>query len=291
MMPPAARIASAPSGGVGMRAATWARPHAENASAVVPTSRRELALSSLGARRRWTPTASRTRGTAYPTRPKVPATTAWTTVPTAPGIAHHSRAATTTARATKSRPSPSRRCSGSRSRPVSPTLRATEPVAWARPIHVLWTARSGSGSPPERGLRLLVRFAGARRDAGRVVEDRPRAELDVRVAMGAGYARVTRDSRVTRGAGGANRRPQAPGTAAVRAQPVWRGLRRSVAAAFVLRPAAFLAPAVALTARGAAFPVHPTPCGQMHRASWAPLLGAHVEAETLTSAGKNFTNS
>ena len=41
--------------------------------------------------------------------------------------------------------------------------------------------------------------AAGRRVAGRVVELRPRAEEDVRVAMGAGYARVTQDSRVTRG--------------------------------------------------------------------------------------------
>jgi len=74
------------------------------------------------------------------------------------------------------------------------------PVAWASPIQVLCTARSGSGSPPERVRAdpLRERAAG-RRVAGRVVELRPRAEEDVRVAMVAGYARVTRDSRVTRG--------------------------------------------------------------------------------------------
>jgi hypothetical protein len=113
---------------------------------------------------------------------------------------------------------------------------------------VLWTARSGSGSPPERGVReVVVRRAGARRDEGLVVEDRPRAELDVRVAMGAGYATVTQDSRVTRGAEAGNRRP---------------GSTRDD-----------------LEEEGAAaFPVHLTPCGLMHRATWAPLLGAHVEA-------------
>ncbi len=83
---------------------------------------------------------------------------------------------------------------------MSPTLRAMAPVAWASPIQVLCTARSGSGSPPERVRAdpLRERAAG-RRVAGRVVELRPRAEEDVRVAMVAGYARVTRDSRVTRG--------------------------------------------------------------------------------------------
>ncbi|GAA4404000.1 hypothetical protein GCM10023168_16050 [Fodinibacter luteus] len=83
---------------------------------------------------------------------------------------------------------------------MSPTLRATVPVAWARPIQVLCTARSGSGSPPERARAdpLRVRAAG-RRVAGRVAAERPRDEEDVRVAMVAGYARVTADSRVTRG--------------------------------------------------------------------------------------------
>ena len=83
---------------------------------------------------------------------------------------------------------------------MSPTLRATAPVACARPIQVLWTARSGSGSPPERVRADPLRERGVgRRVAGRLVELRPRAEEDVRVAMVAGYARVTRDSRVTRG--------------------------------------------------------------------------------------------
>ena len=74
---------------------------------------------------------------------------------------------------------------------MSPTLRATAPVAWARPIQVPCTARNGSGSPPERVRPdpfpgpLRDRAAG-RRVAGRAEELRPRAELDVRVAMVAG---------------------------------------------------------------------------------------------------------
>ena len=159
-MPPAARMPSAPSGGVGMPAATCARPQAAKTRAVVPTAARDVAASSCGARSIRTPKRSRTIGTAYPIRPTVPATTAWTTVPTDPGMPHHSRAATTTARARSSRPMPSRRCSGSRSRPVSPTLRATAPVAWARPIHVLWTARRGSGRPPLRAPARPLARAG-----------------------------------------------------------------------------------------------------------------------------------
>ena len=163
------------------RRATWRRPPAGRAACGCRTRAARAARRSRPCRR------CRTRRRAR-------------RCPTAPGMSHHSRAATTTARAMRSRPMPSRRCSGSRSRPVSPTLRATAPVAWARPIQVLCTARSGSGRPPERArLDPLRERAAGRRVAGRVVELRPRAEEDVRVAMGAGYARVTRDSRVTRG--------------------------------------------------------------------------------------------
>ena len=63
-MPPASRMPSAPSGGVGMPAATWARPHAAKARAVVPTAAREVAESSCGARSIRMPKASSTSGTA-----------------------------------------------------------------------------------------------------------------------------------------------------------------------------------------------------------------------------------
>ena len=56
--------------------------------------------------------------------------------------------------------------------------------------------RQPAGAGPARPVR--ERAAG-RRVAGRVEVLRPRAEEDVRVAMVAGYATVTQDSRVTRG--------------------------------------------------------------------------------------------
>ena len=115
-MPPAARMGSAPPGGFGMPSEMWARPQAAKVSATVPTTRRFVTPSSFGARRKYRPKASRTSGTAYPTRPRVPATTAWMTSPTTPWTPHHSRAATTTASPMRANPTPSRRCSGSRSR-------------------------------------------------------------------------------------------------------------------------------------------------------------------------------
>ena len=45
MMPPAARIWSAPSGGFGMPSATWASPQAAKVSATVPTTRRLVTAS------------------------------------------------------------------------------------------------------------------------------------------------------------------------------------------------------------------------------------------------------
>ena len=63
-MPPAARMPSAPWGGVGTPSETWTRPHAAKARAVVPTAIREVAASSLGARSTRIPNARRTRGTA-----------------------------------------------------------------------------------------------------------------------------------------------------------------------------------------------------------------------------------
>ena len=52
MMPPAARIGSAPPGGFGMPSEMWASPQAAKVSATVPTTSRFVTASSLGARRK-----------------------------------------------------------------------------------------------------------------------------------------------------------------------------------------------------------------------------------------------
>ena len=225
-MPPAARIGSAPSGGSGRPAAMWVRPQAATVIAPRPTPIRLVAAESSGARSRRRPSPRRTSGTAYPTRPTVPATTAWTPSPTAPWMPHHSRAATSTARAMRKKPTPSRRCSGSRSRADAPTRRTAPPARWLTPIQVPRTARSGSGRPPERAL--VVRPAGlragarlpARELAGRVdpVPDPAREAregvVEGRVAMGERYPsgpirprRHTGDRQVVRSAAFAARGP------------------------------------------------------------------------------------
>ena len=166
-MPPAARMPSAPSGGLGMPSLMWARPHAAKVRAIVPTMLRLVASSSWGARRSRKPRASRTSSTAYAMRPNVPANTAWTTWPKTPGTPHHSREATTMATAMKAKPRPSRRWSGSRSAALVPTRRTAPPARWETPIHVLRTARSGNGRPPRFALDVVPR-AGGLRLAGRV---------------------------------------------------------------------------------------------------------------------------
>lgn len=64
MMPPAARMGRAPSGGTGMPSATWARPLAEKVRAPSPTMMRLVAAESPGVRRSRRPRPSSTRGTA-----------------------------------------------------------------------------------------------------------------------------------------------------------------------------------------------------------------------------------
>src|SRR6478609_6494974 len=219
MMPPASRIGVAPSDGLGTPAEMCTRPAAEKARAVRPMPMRLVEEASSGARSRRSPSRIRTIGTARPTRPKVPATTAWTTSPTGPRSAHHSRAATMMARAMRAKPIPSRRCSGSSSRALWPTLRTVPPARWATPIHAPRTARTGQGRGAAlrgAGLRAAgLRAAGLRlaalvvRAAGRAAPPRPeeleREEEVVRVATFAGYAIVPTTSRVTRASGPARR--------------------------------------------------------------------------------------
>ena len=231
MMPPAARIGSAPPGGFGMPSEMWASPQAAKVSATVPTTRRFVTASSLGARRKYSPKASRTSGTAYPTRPRVPATTAWMTSPTTPVTPHHSRAATTTASPMSANPTPSRRCSGSRSRAELPTRRTAPPARCETPIQVPRMARSGSGSPPERAfeVRRAAGLRGAERPprpvAWRDVGTRPAdGRDDVEDARGAmvgtvreSHLRLTRHTRPSvRGA----ERPSSPGVVSDRERSV-----------------------------------------------------------------------
>ena len=219
MIPPASRIASAPSGGEGRPADRWTSPAAENVSAVTPMPMRLLDAWSSGARSRRSPSSRNAIGSANATRPSVPAATAWMTSPATPCRPHHSRAATMMASAMKANPMPSRRCSGSSSRAELPMRRTVPPATCAIPIQVPRTARSGSGRPPPLGFARgrPPRGAGLRdpeepprppegREDGVRPEEPDRAEEEVvRVATLAGYAKAPPASRVTR-----MRRPPVP---------------------------------------------------------------------------------
>ena len=90
-----------------------------------------------------------TSGTNQPTLPTEPATMVRVTSMTAPGSCHQTAAATTTARPNRNRPTPSRRCSGSRSRADRPMLRAVAP-------------RRVGDRQPDGGQAVSERAEGAR---------------------------------------------------------------------------------------------------------------------------------
>ena len=246
-MPPAARMPSAPSGGLGMPSARCDRPHAAKVSAMVPTTtgwwrRRPAGRGACAGRGRSGRAARRTRRDRRCRR-----TTACTTSPKVPATPHHSRAATMTASAMRANPMPSRRCSGSRSAALWPTRRTAPPARCETPIHVLRIAPSGKGRPPPRaldaplaaGLRAAgLRCAGRvdRAAGGRDVappED-PLARvaavvlerwlLDGRDAMVAPYVNALLNSRVTRatpvaGLRGSTERLRMPGACLTSGRP------------------------------------------------------------------------
>src|SRR5690349_19278640 len=104
---------------------------------------------------------------------------------TPPGSCHHTAAATTMARPKRNRPTPSRRCSGSRSRADCPIERATAPTACATPSHTAATPRPTRAKVRETGPCPLRTARGA----GRALE-RLRPFADER---GAGRLLVLRD--------------------------------------------------------------------------------------------------
>src|SRR5215213_2162867 len=110
------------------------------------------------------PPPSSASGTNQPTRPTEPFTTVRTASPTVPGSCHQTAAATTTASPMRSRPTPSRRCSGSRSRAVLPIRRTTAPSACARPSHSALRAWPRAPKVRANGPRPLRTARGAGRE-------------------------------------------------------------------------------------------------------------------------------
>ena len=134
MAPPACWSASvSPRCGRGIPLAMCTRPSTPKSSAAQPMICRPAGPLLSGLRRLRQATKHSSSGTNQPSRPTEPFTTVRVKSPTPPGSCHHTAAATTTASPIRNRPAPSRRCSGSSSRAVCPTLRTVAPSTWATP--------------------------------------------------------------------------------------------------------------------------------------------------------------
>src|SRR5215207_6096304 len=121
------------------------------------------------------PIRTSTSGTSQPTFPTEPATTVRVGSITAPGSCHQTAAAATTASPMTNNPTPSRRCSGSRSRALRPMDRATDPMAWASPSHTAATPRPNAANARKTGPGPLRTARGAARRVrvgARLLEDR-----------------------------------------------------------------------------------------------------------------------
>ena len=132
-----------PRRGRGMPLAMCTRPSTPNSSAAQPMIWRPAGPLLSGLRRLRQATKHSSSGTNQPSRPTEPLTTVRTPSPTPPGSCHQTAAATTTAAPIRNSPAPSRRCSGSSSRAVCPTLR--DPGAQ----DVGDTEPGGGDAPPE----------------------------------------------------------------------------------------------------------------------------------------------
>ena len=135
-----------------------------SASASQPITCRPAGPLCSGSRMLRQPIRTSITGTSQPTLPTEPETTVRATSMTPPGSCHQTAAAATTARPIRNSPTPSRRCSGSRSRAAPPILRAPAPTPWAVAIQVAATPRPSAPKARETGPRPLRTARGA--DAG-----------------------------------------------------------------------------------------------------------------------------
>ena len=174
--PPAfCRSLASPSSGCGLPLATWTMPRIPKARATQPTTWRPAGPLRSGSRMLRQPMSTSTSGTSQPTLPTDPATTVRTPSITVPGSCHQTAAAATTASPMTNSPTPSRRCSGSRSRAPRPIERASEPSPWAIPSHTAATPRPSAAKARKTGPGPLrtARGAGLRvRVGARLLEDR-----------------------------------------------------------------------------------------------------------------------
>ena len=140
-------------------------PSEPKARASQPITCRPAGPLCSGSRMLRHPMRTSITGTSQPTLPTDPDTMVRTTSMAPPGSCHQTAAAATTASPIRNSPTPSRRCSGSRSRAAPPILRAPAPTPWAEAIQVAATPRPSAPKPRATGPGPLRTARGAgRRD-------------------------------------------------------------------------------------------------------------------------------
>src|SRR5690625_983670 len=154
-------------------------PVTASTASASPILTRPLSWRRSGCRMSRTARTTRTTGTSTASTPTAPAVTAWITLPAAPERPNHSRAAMTTARASRSRATPSLRSAGSSPRASLPIRRSVPPIRWAIPSHSPRSIRTGHGArdccgarpdrPPVPAVGRLPDLADRADRAGEVV--------------------------------------------------------------------------------------------------------------------------
>ena len=169
--PPCWSGVASPRAGCGLPAAMCTMPSTPKASAAQPMSWRPAGPLRSGSRMLRSPMNSSISGTSQPTLPTEPVTMVRIVSIGPPGSCHQTAAAAMTASPISRRPTPSRRCSGSRSRAVRPMLRAVAPTAWAIPSQIAAAPRPSSEKKRKTGPGPFrtARGAGRRPLAGRRV--------------------------------------------------------------------------------------------------------------------------
>ena len=169
--PPAALMAGRPPENRGVPEAMWARPSAPTTSADQPITIRAVAALLSGWRRKRHASSASSNGTVHAPEPKN-ATRNLSTGLTGPVACHQVAAAAMIAPHSAVRPTPSRRCSGSRSLALGRATLATDPTVWASAIQMPVSKPPSQPTRMTNGLVDLGRLGrrlGGLRPAGRLV--------------------------------------------------------------------------------------------------------------------------
>src|SRR5690348_3009129 len=145
----------------------WIRPSTPSSSAVQPIAARTVSELRSGCRRNRQASSTASTGRIQDSEPNPSTAAVWIPRPTALPILAHRLAASTMATPRVSRPTPSRRWCGSRSRAPRPTARAAQPTAPATP------SQAATIILPVQATRITTGSRGLRDGAGRPLVVRP----------------------------------------------------------------------------------------------------------------------